>query len=125
MVTVPSGDGSLAAVIAGFALVGLAAPIAFVPVTSAAVDGVEATGLAAGLFNSAQQVGNAVAIAVLGTVAVTRTAALIEELERPQALAAGFRTAFVVAAAMLALGAAGAAALPGGRRAKDNGGLRS
>jgi EmrB/QacA subfamily drug resistance transporter len=121
LVAVPA-EGGLGLVLAGFALVGLAAPIAFVPITSAAVDGVEASGLAAGLFNSAQQVGNAVAVAILGTVAVARTATLLTDgTDQAEALTGGFQVAFLVAACMLLAGAAGAAALPGRRRVPAGG----
>jgi hypothetical protein len=43
-----------------FVLVGLGAPIAFVPTTSAALAGdSDTSGLAAGIFNTSQQIGNA------------------------------------------------------------------
>lgn len=101
------------AVLASFVLVGIAAPVAFVPVTSVAVGGVEEAGLAAGLFNTSQQVGNAIVIAVLATVAAARTSALLtQNIGRPEALTGGFRAAFVVAACFLVLGAVAAWTLP-------------
>jgi MFS family permease len=51
----------------GFALVGAGAPAAFVPVTGAAV-AVPDSGLASGVFNASQQVGNALALALLAVV---------------------------------------------------------
>jgi Major Facilitator Superfamily len=52
--------------------------LAFVPLTTAATSGIRArdTGLASGLLSTAQQVGGAIGIAVLVTVASTHTSSL-------------------------------------------------
>jgi EmrB/QacA subfamily drug resistance transporter len=113
LVTISAAGSFVPAVLVSFVLVGIAAPVAFVPVTSMAVGGVKEAGLAAGLFNTSQQVGNAVVIAVLATVAAARTSALLtQNLGRPEALTGGFRAAFVVASCFLVLGAVAAWTLP-------------
>jgi hypothetical protein len=78
------------------------------------------SGLASGLFNTAQQVGNAVALALLATVAAARTGALAGGPPGPEALAAGFRAGFLAAAALCLLGLAAVLRLPAdrGRRAQ-------
>ena len=59
----------------GFLIIGLAIPFAFVPITIAALAGTkpEEAGLASGLINTSQQIGGAVGIAILSTIAVTTT----------------------------------------------------
>ena len=80
----------------------------FVPMTLVATTNVEAddAGLASGIFNTSQQVGGALGLAILSTLAASRTSDLLAGgTERPQALVEGFQLAFVVAAALLAAGA--------------------
>ena len=59
----------------GFLVLGLAIPFAFVPITIAALAGTkpQEAGLASGLINTSQQIGGAVGIAILSTIAVTTT----------------------------------------------------
>ncbi|GAB2910713.1 MFS transporter [Streptomyces mayteni] len=60
-------------------------------------------GLASGLFNTTQQVGMALGIAVLSTAAATRTEGLLGEgASRAAALAGGYRLSFGIGAALLA-----------------------
>ncbi|ROP36991.1 MFS transporter [Saccharothrix texasensis] len=59
-------------------------------------------GLASGLFTTTQQVGMAVGVAVLSTLAAARTGAeLAAGVAEPVALTAGYHVAFTVAAALL------------------------
>jgi hypothetical protein len=69
-------------------------------------------GLASGIFNTSQQVGGALGLAILSTLANERTANILADLTgRPteaqmeSALVEGFQLAFFVAAGLLALGA--------------------
>src|SRR4051812_11306856 len=57
----------------GYLLVGFALPFSFIPVSIAALAGVEAheAGLASGLINTAQQIGGAVGVAVTSSVLLT------------------------------------------------------
>ncbi|WP_280219583.1 MFS transporter [Nocardia neocaledoniensis] len=60
-------------------------------------------GLASGLFNTSQQVGMAIGVAVLSTLAASRTSAeLAAGASEAAALTSGYRLAFTVAAGLLA-----------------------
>jgi EmrB/QacA subfamily drug resistance transporter len=87
---------------------------AFVPLTIIATSGIadDDAGLASGLFNTAQQIGGALGLAVLSTLATDRTTADLADLGRAPSLAEtnvalvdGFQIAYVGAAGLLALGA--------------------
>jgi MFS family permease len=98
-----SVGGSFLADILGpslFAAVGLG--FAFVPVTIAAVSGVEdrEQGLASGLINTSQQVGGAVGLAILAAVAN----GIIDGGHSKEVLTEGFQTAFLVGAGFAILG---------------------
>ncbi|WP_030055695.1 MULTISPECIES: MFS transporter [Streptomyces] len=74
--------------------------------------GPEDAGTASGLFNTTQQVGGALGVAVLTTLAGGRTAALAAAGHpAAEALTAGFRLAFAVAAGLLAVALVLAAAV--------------
>ena len=100
---------------AGQLLVGLI-PLAlgmgltFVPITLLATANVHGddAGLASGLYNTAQQVGGALGLAVLSTLAASRTSSLLSGSAasgQHAALLGGFHLAFGVAAGLLALAA--------------------
>ncbi|NUT93376.1 MAG: MFS transporter [Saccharothrix sp.] len=61
-------------------------------------------GLVSGLFNTTQQVGMALGVAVLSTLAASRTKSdLAAGIAEPEALTSGYHTAFTTAAALLAV----------------------
>jgi EmrB/QacA subfamily drug resistance transporter len=91
----------------GFLIIGLGMPFAFVPVTIAAVAGTkpQEAGLASGLINTSQQIGGAVGIAILSTIAVSTTSdAIATGTEAPVALTDGFAAAFWAGAAFAFVG---------------------
>src|SRR4029077_7019936 len=92
------GPSLLAAVGLGFG---------FVTTTIAAVSGVNEReqGLASGLINTSQQIGGALGLAVLSTIATTHTHnAMASGSSLPHALTDGFQAAFLGGAAIAALG---------------------
>jgi len=98
----------------GFLLVGLGIGFAFVPISIAALAGVQPAeaGLASGLINTSQQIGGALGIAALSTIATSRTGdALAAGTAAPAALVDGFTAAFVAGAVIAALGIAAALTL--------------
>jgi EmrB/QacA subfamily drug resistance transporter len=84
--------------------------LTFVPITLLATANVhgEDAGLASGLYNTAQQVGGALGLAVLSTFAASRTSSLLSAGAsggQHAALLSGFHVAFGVGAGLLALAA--------------------
>jgi EmrB/QacA subfamily drug resistance transporter len=104
-----SADGSyFVDLLPGFFAIGVGLGFSFVPMSIAALAGVEPqeAGLASGLFNTSQQIGGALGVALFSTVATNRTSDLIAEGEsQAAALTSGFTLAFWVAVgfAVLAL----------------------
>jgi predicted MFS family arabinose efflux permease len=91
----------------GFLILGLAIPFAFVPITIAALAGTkpQEAGLASGLVNTTQQIGGAVGIAILSTIAVSTTDdAVADGTAVPTALTDGFVNAFWAGAAIAFVG---------------------
>ncbi|HSS73179.1 MAG TPA: MFS transporter [Gaiellaceae bacterium] len=96
-----SADGSYAVdLLPGFFAIGIGLGFSFVPVSIAALAGVapQEAGLASGLFNTSQQIGGALGVALFSTVSTNRTQHLLAEGEsRAQALTSGFSLSFWVA----------------------------
>jgi predicted MFS family arabinose efflux permease len=95
----------------GFILTGVGLGFSFVPVTIAALVGVEMNdaGVASGIINTSQQVGGALGTAILSTVAFTRvTDYVTSHHAAPDLLLRadvdGFSVAFLVGAGLAALG---------------------
>ena len=91
----------------GFLLIGVGIGFSFVPITIAALAGVEPAeaGLASGLINTSQQIGGALGIAALSTIATSRTDdAVSAGAPVPSALVDGFTDAFVAGAIIAGIG---------------------
>jgi EmrB/QacA subfamily drug resistance transporter len=93
------GGSYLADLLPGFLLIGVGLGFSFVPVSIAALAGIDGhdAGLASGLINTSQQIGGALGLAVLATVSTTRTENLLADGKDPAtALTSGFQIAFWV-----------------------------
>jgi EmrB/QacA subfamily drug resistance transporter len=102
-------DGSFAIdVLPSMILLGLGAGMAFNPVLLAAMSDVEPTeaGLASGLVNTSFMMGGALGLAVLASLAASRTDALLADGESTSvALTGGYHVAFLVGAIFAAVAA--------------------
>ncbi len=105
---VPTHGAYLSDILGPSLLAGIGLGASFVPVTIAAVTGVKdhEAGLASGLINTAQQIGGALGLAVLATIADSRTSNLLSTHHGPlkYALTQGFHTAFLTGAGFAVLG---------------------
>src|SRR6516162_428091 len=102
----------------GLLLSGLGIGLAFVTATVAALTGVaeHEAGLASGLSNTALQIGTALGVAIVSTVAVSRSTGYLAASKGASPLAAlteGYQSAFAACAALAAIGLALALLLPG------------
>jgi Na+/melibiose symporter-like transporter len=101
------GGSYLGDLLPGFIIIGVGLGFAFVPVSIAALAGVTGreAGLASGLSNTSQQLGGALGLAILATVANTRTESRLDSgAAEPAALTDGFSLAFGVGAAFALVG---------------------
>jgi EmrB/QacA subfamily drug resistance transporter len=101
------GGTYLGDLLPGFLLIGFGLGFSFVPISIAALAGIQPAeaGLASGLINTSQQIGGALGIAALSTIASSRTDdALASGTALPSALVDGFTAAFVAGAIIAALG---------------------
>jgi EmrB/QacA subfamily drug resistance transporter len=108
-------DGTYAAnLLPGLLPLSIGMGLVFVPITLMATGGVDANdaGLASGLFNTAQQVGGSLGLAILSTLAASKTSSVLDGLHGSVSAAAtnvakvsGYHVAFTAAAVMLAAGA--------------------
>jgi EmrB/QacA subfamily drug resistance transporter len=108
---VPEDGRYLSTLVAPMVISAIGLGFAFVPITIAAVSGVskDESGLASGLINTSQQVGGALGLAVLGTIAASKTTDLMTIAGGSQAalkgaLTEGFQLAFLVGAGFAILG---------------------
>ena len=102
------GGGFLTDILGPSLLAAIGLGFGFVTSTIAAVAGVEdrEQGLASGLINTSQQIGGALGLAVLSTLATTRTDDVMAtgQSTLPNALTEGFQTAFLGGAVIALLG---------------------
>jgi predicted MFS family arabinose efflux permease len=102
-------DGTYASSVLGPSiLAGIGLGASFVPVTIAAVTGTEPheAGLASGLINTTQQVGGALGLAILASIANSSTSAAFKTgADKATALTQGFADAFTVGACFAVAGA--------------------
>jgi sugar phosphate permease len=83
----------------GFLLVGFGLPFSFIPISILALGGVEErqAGLASGLINTSQQIGGAIGVAVMSTVAIEHAETLLADGDAPGvAFTEGFQWGFWV-----------------------------
>jgi EmrB/QacA subfamily drug resistance transporter len=100
------GGSYFADLFPAFLAIGVGIGFSFVPVSIAALGGItdSEAGLASGLINTSQQIGGALGLAVLVTVATSHSKGLLATgTSRPEALTDGFRVAFWVGAAFAAV----------------------
>jgi EmrB/QacA subfamily drug resistance transporter len=91
----------------GYLLVGFALPFCFIPVSIAALAGVEQheAGLASGLINTAQQIGGAIGVAVTSSVSITHFNHLVKTGHSvPAAFTEGSQWAFWVTVGVAVVG---------------------
>jgi predicted MFS family arabinose efflux permease len=97
----------------GLVVMAIGMGLTFVPLTVIATTKIDTddAGLASGVFNTAQQVGGALGLAILATVAADRTQSALQGLghapsgaDTASAIVDGFRLAFLLGAALLATG---------------------
>jgi EmrB/QacA subfamily drug resistance transporter len=104
-----SVDGSYAAdVLPGILVMAAGLGLTFVPLTLIATNNVSDgdAGLASGIFNSAQQIGGALGLAILATVAAGQTVGSPQEdpARYASSLVDGFQAAFAVGAGLMLMG---------------------
>src|SRR5438093_8387190 len=108
------GGSYLGDLLPGFLLIAVGIGFAFVPISIAALAGVQSAeaGLASGLINTSQQIGGALGIAALSSIATSRTDhAVASGSSHAVALVDGFHGAFVAGAIIAGLGIVAALAL--------------
>jgi EmrB/QacA subfamily drug resistance transporter len=101
------GGSYLGDLLPGFLLIAVGIGFSFVPISIAALAGIQPAeaGLASGLINTSQQIGGALGIAALSTIATSRTGDALAKGSTPAAaLVDGFHGAFVAGVIIAAIG---------------------
>jgi EmrB/QacA subfamily drug resistance transporter len=108
---IPVNGSFVSDLLPGYLMMGVGMAFAFIPMSIAALAGVEPqeAGLASGLINTSQQIGGALGVAIASTVAFTHMRTLLESGESAaSAQVGGFALAFWVLAAFAAVAVAAA-----------------
>jgi EmrB/QacA subfamily drug resistance transporter len=111
LLTTLSVHGSYGSLLVGLIPLSVGMGLTFVPITLLATSGVTDAdaGLASGLFNTAQQVGGSLGLALMSTFAASRTSHLLGSASSHATIAtakvAGYHVAFAAGAVMLVLAA--------------------
>jgi EmrB/QacA subfamily drug resistance transporter len=108
------GGSYLGDLLPGFLLIAVGLGFSFVPISIAALAGIQPAeaGLASGLINTSQQIGGALGIAALATIATSRTDdALAGGATQTSALVSGFHGAFYAGVIIAGVGIAAALTL--------------
>ena len=101
------GGSYLADLLPGFLLIAVGLGFSFVPISIAALAGIQPAeaGLASGLINTSQQIGGALGIAALSTIATSRTEdAIAGGSTQAAALVSGFHGALLAGVILAAIG---------------------
>lgn len=113
--TIDRSSGYLANILGPGLLVSLGLGLLLTPLAGAATAGVprQEAGLASGLLNTSRQVGGSVGLAVLATIATSRTKGLLASHHAVGAsLASGYARVFLIAGILILAGLIGTAMLP-------------
>ncbi len=108
------GGSYLGDLLPGFLLIAVGIGFSFVPISIAALAGIQPAeaGLASGLINTSQQIGGALGIAALSTIATSRTGDALAKGSTPAAaLVDGFHGAFLAGVIIAAIGIVASLAL--------------
>ncbi|MEV8018113.1 MFS transporter [Streptomyces sp. NPDC086554] len=118
---VTPNDSYASGVLPGMLVMSLGCGLSLPALTVAALTGTteENAGLGSALLSSVQQIGGAVGVAVLVTLAARRSDAVADSTGPLHAATEGYSLALIVAAALLALGALLIATLLGSRRSES------
>src|SRR3954447_15210430 len=94
--TIPADGSYWSDLLPGYLIIGFAIPFAFIPVSIAALAGIEneEAGLASGIFNTAQQIGGAIGVAVVSSVQISRFDHLVSTDGFAKAFTSGTRYGF-------------------------------
>ena len=103
---IPVHGTYLADLFPGLMTMSIGMGLTFVPITLLATTNVDAAdaGLASGLFNTSQQVGGALGLAILSSIAASKTSSY-QHVAHATALVHGFQLAFLVGAGLMFAGA--------------------
>ena len=102
---IPTHGAYLTDLLPGLAIMSIGMGLTFVPVTLLATTNIDASdaGLASGLFNTSQQVGGALGLAILSSIAASRTSGE-HGVTHAAALVDGYQLAFLVGAGFMLFG---------------------